>query len=176
MVYEKPSLTVDCVIFKLKNNTLNILLIERAHEPFKGNWALPGGFVDKGETCEKAALRELEEETGIKLTKHLELAGVFSEPKRDPRGWTVSAAYFTALTNERKIKAGDDASKAKWVDINSLPKLAFDHDKIIRTATQKLKNLIQNFTQAQKVFEPTATVTDLQNINSCLNIKSHNGY
>lgn len=124
-----PMLTVDCVVFDRADR---LLLIRRKHPPFKGKYALPGGFVDVGETVEAAALRELKEETGLdgKIAK---LIGVYSDPKRDPRGHTVSAA-FLIRTRSTKALAGDDASAAEFVaDWRGL-KLAFDHDKILRDA------------------------------------------
>lgn len=124
-----PLLTVDCVVFDRADR---LLLIRRKHPPFKGKYALPGGFVDVGETVEAVALRELKEETGLdgKIAK---LIGVYSDPKRDPRGHTVSAA-FLIRTRSTKALAGDDASAAEFVaDWRGL-KLAFDHDKILRDA------------------------------------------
>lgn len=124
-----PMLTVDCVVFDRADR---LLLIRRKHPPFKGKYALPGGFVDVGETVEAVALRELKEETGLdgKIAK---LIGVYSDPKRDPRGHTVSAA-FLIRTRSTKALAGDDASAAEFVaDWRGL-KLAFDHDKILRDA------------------------------------------
>ena len=124
-----PLLTVDCVVFDRADR---LLLIRRKHPPFKGKYALPGGFVDVGETVEAAALRELKEETGLD-GKIVKLIGVYSDPKRDPRGHTVSAA-FLVRTRSTKALAGDDASAAVFVaDWRGL-KLAFDHDKILRDA------------------------------------------
>ncbi len=124
-VYRKPSLTVDGLI--KKDN--KILLIERKNPPFKGMFAVPGGFVEYGEPVEKAVVREIEEETGLK-TEIKELVGVYSDPERDPRGHTISSVYHLKPVGG-ELKGGSDAEKAKYFDINDLPELAFDHKKII---------------------------------------------
>jgi len=124
-----PLLTVDCVAF---DNSSRVLLIKRKHPPFKGMYALPGGFVDIGETVEAACRREMEEETGAIVDK-LFLVGVFSEPGRDPRGQTVSVTYATVLGKVIPM-AGDDASAAGWQSDWRNIELAFDHTKILRYA------------------------------------------
>ncbi|MCD6573183.1 MAG: NUDIX hydrolase [Thermoplasmata archaeon] len=130
---KKPSITVDGVI--IKNG--KILLVKRKNEPFKGKWALPGGFVEYGETVEKAVLREVKEETGMDA-KIKKLVGVYSDPARDPRGHTISIVFL--LEGEGDAIAGDDAIEAKFFDLNELPPLAFDHEKIIKDAIQTYKN------------------------------------
>jgi len=134
MTYEKPSVTVDCVVF---DDCDRLLLIRRRNAPFAGQFALPGGFIDPGETTEDAARRELREETGLE-TRELRLAGVYSKPGRDPRGWTVSIAYLVT-TDGAVPKAGDDAAevefRADWRDLD----LAFDHNVIVRDAN-RLRN------------------------------------
>ena len=130
---KKPSITVDGVI--IKNG--KILLVKRRNEPFKGRWALPGGFVEYGETVEKAVLREVKEETGMDA-KIKKLVGVYSDPARDPRGHTISIVFL--LEGEGDAIAGDDAIEAKFFDLNELPPLAFDHEKIIKDAIQTYKN------------------------------------
>ncbi|KAA0009251.1 MAG: NUDIX hydrolase [Thermoplasmata archaeon] len=130
---KKPSITVDGVI--IKNG--KILLVKRKNEPFKGRWALPGGFVEYGETVEKAVLREVKEETGMDA-KIKKLVGVYSDPARDPRGHTISIVFL--LEGEGDAIAGDDAIEAKFFDLNELPPLAFDHEKIIKDAIQTYKN------------------------------------
>lgn len=128
--YRKPSIAVDGIL--IKNN--KILLIKRKNEPFKDKWALPGGFVEYGEKVEDAVLREFEEEVGIKA-KIKELLGVYSDPNRDPRGHVISIVFI--LEGEGLPKAGDDAKEAKFFDLNALPPLAFDHEKIIKDAMKK---------------------------------------
>jgi 8-oxo-dGTP diphosphatase len=124
-----PALTTDCVVFDAAGR---VLLIRRKNPPFKGSYALPGGFVAIGETAEAACRRELEEETGLEVGA-LELIGVYSEPERDPRGHTCSIA-FLARVDRAEPEAGDDAAAAEWVaDWRSL-KLAFDHARILADA------------------------------------------
>ena len=135
--YPRPALTVDCIILKKEENDIELLLIQRAQEPFKGKWALPGGVVDEDETTEKAAERELTEETGIR-TQNLKQLHTFSEPDRDPRGRTVSVVYYAFVERNILTKAGDDAAKAEWFPINKLPELAFDHSEIIKYAINEL--------------------------------------
>ncbi len=124
-----PLLTVDCVAL---DATGRVLLIRRGHPPFQGDYALPGGFVDVGETVEEACRRELLEETGVKASK-LILIGVYSDPSRDPRGHTASAAFLTRV-RAAKATAGDDAAAVEWVSVGPRLKLAFDHRKILRDA------------------------------------------
>jgi 8-oxo-dGTP diphosphatase len=124
-----PLLTVDCVVF---DRAGRLLLIRRAKPPFKGKYALPGGFVDIGETVEAAALRELKEETGIE-GKIVRLIGVYSNPKRDPRGHTVSCA-FLIRPRSTGVAGGDDAASAAFVEDWKSRKLAFDHNLIVADA------------------------------------------
>ena len=124
-----PLLTVDCVAIDASGR---VLLIRRGHPPFQGDYALPGGFVDVGETVEDACRRELLEETGVKAGK-LTLIGVYSDPARDPRGHTASVAFLTRV-RAPKATAGDDAAAVEWVAVGPRLKLAFDHRKILRDA------------------------------------------
>ncbi len=128
-----PLLTVDCVAMDGKGRTL---LIKRGHPPFQGHYALPGGFVDVGETVEDACRRELLEETGV-IAKKLTLIGVYSNPSRDPRGHTVSAA-FLARVKSAGAKAGDDAAAIEWVEDWRRLALAFDHKQILKDAAKLL--------------------------------------
>ncbi|HEC82534.1 MAG TPA: NUDIX hydrolase [Thermoplasmatales archaeon] len=128
----KPNITVDGILIKNKK----ILLIKRLNEPFKGKWALPGGFVEYGERVEEAVLREFEEETGIKASIK-KLIGVYSDPSRDPRGHTISIVFL--LEGKGEPYAGDDAVEAKFFDLEKLPPLAFDHEKIIRDAIKMIE-------------------------------------
>lgn len=124
-----PLLAVDCVVFDAGGR---VLLIRRKNPPFQGQYALPGGFVDVGESVEDACRRELMEETGVKAGK-LTLVGVYSDPGRDPRGHTVAVVFVTKLRSAQAV-AGDDAAAAEWVENWKKEKLAFDHSKIIRDA------------------------------------------
>ena len=126
-----PLLTVDCVVFDKQDR---LLLIRRGNPPFKGRYALPGGFVDIGETIEDAALRELKEEAGIE-GKVIGLIGVYSNPKRDPRAHTVSAA-FLVRPRSTKVVGGDDAASAEFVEDWRDLKLAFDHNDIVADALE----------------------------------------
>lgn len=127
---------VDAVVFTYQEEDLQVLLIERKSDPFKGKWALPGGFVEDDESVDTAAYRELEEETGIKADT-LTQFHTFGEPGRDPRGRAVSVAYFTKVNKEKvNPRADTDAAKVQWFGMNALPDLAFDHDKILTTARE----------------------------------------
>jgi len=113
----------------------HVLLIERGWEPFKGQWALPGGYVDPGETSRAAAARELAEEASVYAApEELTQVGVFDQPHRDPRGRFVTVAYQLTVISGLPIKAGDDATRAEWWPLSDLPPLAFDHADIIRAA------------------------------------------
>lgn len=128
-----PLVTTDCVIVDARGR---VLLIKRGHEPFKGHFALPGGFVEAGETVEEACRREVKEETGLKPRK-LQLIGVYSKPGRDPRGATVAVAYFAQVKAARAV-AGDDAVDTLWAAEWKRLSLAFDHKDIIRDALRML--------------------------------------
>ena len=131
--WRKPSVTADGIV--LKGN--DIVLIKRGKEPFKGSYALPGGFLNYGERLEECAVREVLEETGVK-TKVVELVGIYSSPDRDPRGHFVTAVYHLEPVGGM-LKAGDDAKDAEWVPLDKLPKFAFDHGKIIQDFLSKRK-------------------------------------
>ncbi|RLF52784.1 MAG: ADP-ribose pyrophosphatase [Thermoplasmata archaeon] len=132
MAYKTPSLTVDGAV--IKNDM--ILLVKRKHQPFKGKWALPGGFVEYGEKVEDAVTREVFEETGLN-TKIVDLIGVYSDPGRDPRGHTVTIVYLLEIV-DGELKEGDDASDVKFFDLKRLPTLSFDHDKIIKDILRRI--------------------------------------
>lgn len=129
MRHKQPALTVDAVVFDAQDR---LLLIRRKFPPFKDRHALPGGFVERGETVEAAAARELKEETGLKA-KTLRLVGIYSDPKRDPRGHTVSVAFLIQV-GAASPKAGDDADAAAFIAGWRGKKLAFDHNKIVADA------------------------------------------
>jgi len=141
--HPRPALTVDCVVFGLDDEDLKVLLIERGGQPFAGAWALPGGFVEMDETLDVAAQRELSEETGLGKV-FLEQLFTFGDPGRDPRGRTVSVAYH-ALVNIRdhRVRAATDARDVNWFAVAERPPLAFDHDKILEMAHQRLKGKVR---------------------------------
>ncbi len=131
MTIKTPLLTVDCVIFLSKS----VLLIERKNPPFQGGLALPGGFVDIGETVESACLRELYEETNLKLEyRDITLVGIYSKPDRDPREHAVSVAYYATINNTDNLIAGDDALSVRFIDNWNREHLAFDHKTIVNDA------------------------------------------
>jgi 8-oxo-dGTP diphosphatase len=135
--HPRPALTVDIALFYRSENAIEVLLIKRAGEPFKGLWAFPGGFVDQDESLEDAAQRELLEETGVSGI-HLVQIGAFGDPGRDPRGHTVSVAFAAVLDRRLEACAADDADDTAWHSTRRLPKLAFDHKKILRLALKKM--------------------------------------
>jgi 8-oxo-dGTP diphosphatase len=130
--YPRPMLTVDTVVLT-REAPPSILLIQRANPPFAGYWALPGGFVDEGETVASAAPRELGEETGLRVGA-LEMLGVYDTPGRDPRGWTVSVVYLARISRRVEVNGGDDATEACWFAVDELPELAFDHAVVVADA------------------------------------------
>lgn len=166
--FERPGLTVDCVIFglDLDEESLQVMLVERDLEPFAGRWAIPGGFVRRGESPAEAAARELREETGI-ADVFLEQLYTFGAPGRDPRGWVVSVAYYALVSPDKhSIRAATDAREARWFPVTRTPPLAFDHTEILKTALARLRGkltyapvgfelLPQKFTikQLQKLYE-----------------------
>lgn len=134
----RPMLTVDVVAVASPAEAPRVLLVERANPPFAGRWALPGGFVERGEQVKDAARRELAEETGLRVGE-LELLGVYDTPGRDPRGWTVSVVYLARLPREESVAGGDDAREARWFPVERLPELAFDHPLILADASRRLE-------------------------------------
>lgn len=135
--YPRPSVTADSVLFAKKDGYMHVLLIKRGNEPYKGYWAFPGGFLNMDETVPHCAERELEEETGIRLSG-MQLVGIYSDVDRDPRGRVITAAY-TAITDMPEAVAADDAAAAKWWRLTELPKLAFDHLTILQDALRIVK-------------------------------------
>lgn len=145
--YPRPALTTDQVIFGFGEGELRVLLIRRGNEPFKGKWALPGGFMDMDEDAETCARRELEEETGLKVVNFEQLYA-FSDVDRDPRYRVVSIAYYALVRWEDcKVKAGDDADRAQWFPLSGIPPLAFDHRRILQMAADRLKLKARRFAE-----------------------------
>lgn len=139
--YPHPSVTTDCVIFGFDGAKLRVLLVQRAIEPYKGQWAFPGGFMKMDESAEESALRELQEETGLEGA-YLRQFHTFTAPQRDPRERVITIAYY-ALVRMQEVKGGDDAAKAGWFALDEVPSLAFDHDLILRMALEELRKQIQ---------------------------------
>lgn len=162
--YPRPSVTVDLVIFTIADNDLKVLLIRRGTEPFKGRWALPGGFVEIGESLEKAAARELKEEAGV-TNVYLEQLFTFGEPKRDPRGRVISVSYFALVdAGRQRIRAASDATEAEWHSVFNSSKLAFDHKKILDYAVWRLRNKIEWTTVGYELLPKTFTLSELQRV------------
>ena len=140
-IYEwpRPMVTVDAVVFVVSAARTEVLLIERKNEPFKGQWAVPGGFVEMAEELEDAVARELAEETGLTGVQ-LEQMHTFAQCGRDPRGRQITIAFMGVATEGcDKVRADDDAAQAKWFDIKELPEnMAFDHDEMVRFAVERL--------------------------------------
>jgi 8-oxo-dGTP diphosphatase len=163
-LYPRPALTVDCAVFGLDDSELKALLIERALEPFKGKWALPGGFVRVDETLDDAARRELEEEAGLKGV-FLEQLYTFGEVKRDPRERVVSVAYYALVKlAAHHTKAATDAADARWFPVSKAPKLAFDHDKILAMALSRLRGKLRYEPIGFELLPPKFTLSQLQRL------------
>jgi len=140
-VYEwpRPMVTADAAVFAFFDGRPRLLLVQRKRDPYKGRWALPGGFVEIDEDLPDAVARELAEETGLKGVA-LEQLRTFGRPGRDPRGRTITVAYFGIAENGwDQVQAADDAENVQWCDIESLPPMAFDHDEIVQYAIERLK-------------------------------------
>jgi 8-oxo-dGTP diphosphatase len=133
--YPRPAVTADCIVITREAEP-KVLLIQRGDEPFKGGWAFPGGFMNMDETTEQCAIRELEEETGLRVSK-VQQIGAYSKVDRDPRDRTVTVAYLVMVDHPVAVTGQDDAAKAQWFPINNLPPLAFDHEDIMRNAMKK---------------------------------------
>lgn len=162
--YPRSALTVDCVVFGLDDTDLKVLLIERDLEPFAGMWALPGGFVHMDETLDEAAQRELVEETGLSKL-YLEQLYTFSSVDRDPRERVVSVAFY-ALVNIRchTVHAATDARNAAWFAVTDTPSLAFDHDKILSVALERLKGKVRYQPIGFELLPSLFTLAQLQHL------------
>jgi 8-oxo-dGTP diphosphatase len=136
--YPRPALTADVLVVTLEPSP-RILLIRRKNAPFAGHWAIPGGFVDAGESAEQAAHRELLEEAGVQVPD-LEQLFTASAPGRDPRGWTVTVAFLARIRPDQiQPRAGDDAAEVGWFELEHPPEMAFDHAMILQKAWAKVR-------------------------------------
>jgi 8-oxo-dGTP diphosphatase len=162
--YPHPAVTTDVVVFIIRNNRLELLLVQRATAPFKGFWALPGGFVDIDEDLDDCALRELEEETGL-TGVYVEQLYTSGAPKRDPRERVISVAYY-ALVSEHPsgVRAGSDAEAVDWFAVNDLPQLAFDHEAIVAKAHKRLAAKLSYSTIALQFMPEKFTLSQLQSV------------
>ncbi len=161
-LYPHPAVATDCVVFGFDGKELQILLIERGLEPFKGMWAFPGGFMRIQETAEDCARRELLEETGFSV-QVLKQLGAFSGIHRDPRERVVSVAFY-ALVRPSDVKGGDDAHDAQWFSLDDVPQLAFDHDFILRKAMQQLRKDIYFEPIGFELLDNAFTMSELQRL------------
>jgi 8-oxo-dGTP diphosphatase len=162
--YPRAALAVDCVVFGLDEGDLKIMLIERDLEPFRGSWALPGGFVRLDETLEEAARRELHEETGLERV-YLEQLHAFSGLERDPRERVVSVAFFALVKlADHRVRAATDARDAAWFAVHDLPRLAFDHEQIVEIAVARLRTKARREPIGVELLPPRFTLTQLQRL------------
>jgi len=156
--------TVDVVIFTIRDRVLQVLLVRRGIPPFAGQYAIPGGFVHPDESLEAAALRELVEETGVRDV-FLEQLYSFGEPGRDPRGRVVTVAYYALISsNQLVLTPGTDAAEACWFPVSRLPELAFDHRGILDYALERLRNKLEYTTVGFQLLPEKFTLTDLQSV------------
>ncbi len=155
--------TVDIVIFSIREDALQVLLIRRKYDPFRGRWAIPGGFVLARESLEQAALRELREETGVEDV-YLEQLYSFGDPDRDPRGRVITVAYFALISSAQALRPGTDAEEAQWFPFSELPPLAFDHRKILEYALERLRNKLEYTTVGFQLLPEKFSLSDLQRV------------
>jgi 8-oxo-dGTP diphosphatase len=162
--YPRAALTVDCVVFGFDEGELKVLLIKRGLPPFKGQWALPGGFVRVDETVDAAARRELEEETGL-ADVFLEQLYTFGEVKRDPRERVVSVAYYALVRlASAETRAATDAAEAAWFPVSKMPLLAFDHAAIFEKALDRLRGKLRYQPVGFELLQPKFTLSQLQHL------------
>ena len=163
--YERPSVTVDVVIFTLQERELHVLLVKRKHWPFEGRWAIPGGFVNMDESLELAARRELEEETGVRDI-YLEQLYTFGEPKRDPRTRVISVAYIALVSADTQtLRVSDESIDVRWFPVRALPgSLAFDHDVILAAGLDRLRSKLEYTTLAFQLLPEVFSILELKHI------------
>jgi 8-oxo-dGTP diphosphatase len=162
--YPRPSLTADVVALAFDGSELRVLLIRRAHEPFAGKWALPGGFVEPTESAAQGAARELLEETGLSGVQLEELCSL-TQPGRDPRGWVVSVAHLALVRMaDTPVRAGDDASAAEWVHVRRAKDLAFDHDLALSRALSRIRARAERIPFGAELLPERFTLLELQKL------------
>lgn len=162
--YPRPAVTTDICLFTVVEDDLQILLVRRGEDPFKGSWALPGGFLWETETLDACAARELREEAGVTIS-HLEAFGTFSDPERDPRYRVITAAYFALVpAGDHVLRSGSDAVDAAWHGMTRLPQLAFDHREIIAAGQRALSAKLDREPLALALLPPRFTLTQLQKV------------
>lgn len=162
--FQRPSVTVDVLVFTILDDQLKIALIKRGVAPFEGQWALPGGFVKMDETLEMAALREIEEEAGVSDV-FLEQLYTFGEPTRDPRERVITVAYYALVPGERlSLRAATDAADAQWWTVAEVPPLAFDHAQILRAAVERIRAKLEYSTLAFALLPAQFSLSELQRV------------
>ena len=162
--YPHPAVTADIVIFTIRERRLKLLLIRRAGEPYRGKWALPGGFVNIDEGLDEAARRELAEETGV-TGVYLEQLYTFGRPGRDPRERVITVAYYALIPSEKlRLRAASDAEAVGWFAMDELPELAFDHDEIVDMAHRRLAAKLDYSTIALAFLPEQFTLSELQEV------------
>lgn len=160
--YPHPAVATDIAVFTLRRGALNVLLIERAGDPFRGAWALPGGFLQPDEELDACARRELQEETSVEAEVLVHF-GNFSAPDRDPRERVISVAYLALLaSDELRLQADTDAAQARWFALDALPTLAFDHDVILKQALAALGARARTIQPLFALLPPRFTLSQLQ--------------
>ena len=167
--FDRPSVTVDLVMFTVMVSSLKVLLIRRGQEPFSGSWALPGGFVRMDETLEEAAVRELEEETGVSAEGgYLEQLCTFGDPGRDPRTRVITVAYFALVDSSvitPMVTGQEGISEVQWFSVRELPKeMAFDHKTILEYALKRLRNKLEYTAVGLELLPDQFTLTELQSL------------
>jgi 8-oxo-dGTP diphosphatase len=163
----KLLVTVDIVLFTIRDRKLHLLLIKRLAKPFENRYALPGGFVHEDESLDAAAIRELREETGVDRV-YLEQLYTFGDPKRDPRGRVITVAYYALVPQNQSLQAGTDASDAAWFPVTDLPPLAFDHRKIVEYAHQRIRNKLDYTNVGFELLPDKFTLTELQLVHEAI--------
>jgi 8-oxo-dGTP diphosphatase len=164
---KKLLVTVDVVLFTIRDRRLQLLLIRRLAKPFENRWALPGGFVRKEESVDAAAVRELREETGVEKV-YLEQLYTFGDPKRDPRGRVITVAYYALVPQTHVLLAGTDAGEAAWVPVTELPPLAFDHRGIVEYAHQRIRNKLDYTNVGFELLPEKFTLSELQSVHEAI--------
>lgn len=160
--FDRHAVAVDVALFTIRDGSLKVLLVKRATPPFRGAWALPGGFVGRDESVDEAALRELQEETAI-TTVYLEQLYTFGDLDRDPRGRVITVSYYAVVDwGQFQLKARTKASTARWFAVNRLPTVAFDHKKIVGAALERLRNKVNYTSVAFQLLPKRFTLSELQ--------------
>lgn len=163
----KLLVTVDIVLFTIRDRRLHLLLIRRLAKPFENRYALPGGFVRGEESLDAAATRELREETGVEKV-YLEQLYTFGDLKRDPRGRVITVAYYALVPHTQVLRAGTDAADAAWFPVTELPALAFDHRKIVEYAHQRIRNKLDYTNVGFELLPDKFTLTELQLVHEAI--------